>query len=213
VDCKVLQISLPTGSSAGCSSFPGPGPAPALLTPFVHSTLANNTGYTVDFNITPVPGTGYTFYYEESDGSLRYLNTSFNNCILQRANSGSLDFGMQLDTGAQNTNLWRVDGDIGDPFRDPNQLYIAGLRAKFNSVWDPGDEGDMFWLDLPTPYQGTPGGLAPDHWFLTNAGANFRFVNSNSYSNTGAQLSEDQYDIEGFQRPAYPSRDKGGEED
>lgn len=164
-----------------------PGPDPALLTSLVHSTLEDNTDHSVDLVYTPVPGTGSAFYVEEPDGSMRYLNTSLTNCILQRSNPQDLDFNSTFGGGSPSQNRWRFDIGVGNTFRDREHAYIAGLRAKFQSSWGPLNEGDAFWLDAATPFQGSPSGLDPAQWFLVNQGADPRFVHSNNYLNGGFQ--------------------------
>lgn len=190
--------------------------APLLVSPLVHCTLAYNgpssgAGWTMEVepvNIGAGPPDRSFFWDDDPFNPLPHpeiLVTSLNNTIFQRAVSTDGDFGGNLDAieiwdqGVPGTFWWGASARIGR----------AGLRGSY--VPDGVDPKNTVFA---CPFAGpiNPGGRTSSQWFLNQNGQAV-FYESNNYLRAGFSLSEDAADYEGVTRPAYPLRDKGGEED
>lgn len=195
--------------------------APALFTPLVHCTFANNhtggaNGWSAEIHPVDV-GSGppaRLFFWDDypAINDNRVLGTSINNCVFQRASPTDPDFGPwlefldQFDDNTPAGSFWIGSFDL---------IPWAGLRAITTDIVSFGADPQVSTASS-TPFIGpiAPSTRLAGQYFLDNLNlSDLRFFKSWHYLRAGFSLAEDTYDIEGFLRPALVNRDKGGEED
>ena len=199
------------GYRADLSPAPGNDTNPYLLTPIVHSTFADNAGWSVE--VVPFhPGSGNTvtrFYWQDETGAQNFLVTSLFHSVFQRQNPGTDDFGPEL----VNLLVWD-DGAQGDWWGQEDRIGWASIRAHYGAIsnttsWSTQDSA---------PFLG-PFDPASRDWRRysmdeAQMGNHPAFFKSGDYLHAGRDLSEDHDDIEGVSRQPMPThtRDLGGEE-